>query len=346
MMDATPDPELVKAFNDAALTGRRAPIGKVNLPPFRIISAHELLAMELPVREMILAPWLPEKGLAMVYGPRGIGKTHFISGCAWAIASGGKFLGWQAPKPRKVLVIDGEMPIQVMQERLEKLAKDGGQEPAFGFLNYLPLDILERGLDLSNTDDQEALEPFLAGIDLIFVDNISSLVRGGKENEAESWLPVQQWALEQRRAGRSLAFVHHAGKGGQQRGTSRREDVLDTVISLRRPPDYAADQGACFEVHFEKNRGFFGEDAKPLEAALGLGGWAMRDIGDAELARVVALSADGLSVRDIAGELGLSNSTVNRLQKKARETGKLTTPAPKPGRRKSRSDPPDEYGDD
>ena len=54
-----------------------------------------------------------------------------------------------------------------------------------------------------------------------------------KENDADSWVPVQAWALAQRRAGRSVLFVHHAGKSGLQRGTSRKEDVLDTVIALR-----------------------------------------------------------------------------------------------------------------
>jgi putative DNA primase/helicase len=63
-------------------------------------------------------------------------------------------------------------------------------------------------------------------------------------------------------------IVHHAGKGGQQRGTSRREDVLDTSISLRRPEDYRPAEGARFEVHFEKHRDFFGEDAAPFEAKL------------------------------------------------------------------------------
>jgi hypothetical protein len=59
-----------------------------------------------------------------------------------------------------------------------------------------------------------------------------------------------------------------AGKGGQQRGTSRREDVLDTSISLRRPADYSPAEGARFEVHYEKHRGFYGADAEPFEAKL------------------------------------------------------------------------------
>src|SRR5215468_5734601 len=47
---------------------------------------------------------------------------------------------------------------------------------------------------------------------------------------------------------------YHAGTNGRQRGTSRREDALDTVIALRRPEDYSPEQGARFEVHFEKLR--------------------------------------------------------------------------------------------
>ena len=53
-----------------------------------------------------------------------------------------------------------------------------------------------------------------------------------------------------RRRGVSVLIVHHAGKGGEQRGTSRREDVLDTSISLRRPSDYLPTEGARFEVHY------------------------------------------------------------------------------------------------
>jgi hypothetical protein len=58
------------------------------------------------------------------------------------------------------------------------------------------------------------------------------------ENEGESWVPMATWALARRREGRSVVFVHHAGKSGQQRGSSRREDLLDTVICLKHPSDY------------------------------------------------------------------------------------------------------------
>lgn len=286
----------------------------------RVVTAHERLAMELPPREIILAPWLPQKGLAMIYGPRGTGKTHITLGAAYAIATGGMFLRWRADKPRRVLILDGEMPTVTLQERLATIVSANSNEPpAADFLRLPPIDLQERGLDLGAEPDQLDLARYLDGADVIFVDNISTLARAGRENEAESWLPVQEWALEQRRAGRSVVFIHHAGKGGLQRGTSRREDVLDTVIALRKPADHAADQGARFEVHFEKNRGFHGDDAKPFEAALGAGGWTMRDLADADMARVVVLTGEGMSARDIAKETGFSTSRVQRLREKARK---------------------------
>jgi hypothetical protein len=117
-----------------------------------------------------------------------------------------------------------------------------------------------------------------------------------------------------------VLIVHHAGKSGAQRGTSRREDILDTSISLRRPADYAPTEGARFEVHFEKARGIHGDLAKPFEAKMevrdGKSIWTVRELEDAALARVKALLDDGYSVRDVASEIGISKSKVQRLKGK------------------------------
>ena len=115
---------------------------------------------------------------------------------------------------------------------------------------------------------QDELDPLLDGVELLVLDNLSSLTSVIRDNDAESWNPIQEWLLRLRRRGVSVLIVHHAGKGGEQRGTSRREDVLDTSISLRRPSDYIPTEGAKFEVHFEKARGIHGDKAKPFEAKL------------------------------------------------------------------------------
>lgn len=292
------------------------------LHALRTYDAAALLGTVFPPRELLLTPWLPAKGLAMIYGPRGIGKTHLSLGIAYAAASGGSFLRWTAPHARRVLVLDGEMPAIVLQERLAAIVDAAGAEPPSpDFLRFLPMDAQDgAGINLSDPAWHPAIEDAIGDAELLIVDNISTLSNGGRENEAESWQPVQEWSLRQRRAGRSVVFIHHAGKGGQQRGTSRREDVLDTVVALRRPADYQPDQGARFEVHFEKSRGFHGDDAKPFEAALTpTAGWTTRDLADADMARVMVLTGEGTSARDIAMELGMSKSKVSRLQKRGRE---------------------------
>jgi hypothetical protein len=92
--------------------------------------------------------------------------------------------------------------------------------------------------------------------------------------------------------------------------------VLDSVIALRRPEDYKASEGARFEVHFEKTRGFTGPDAESFEATLTEGDWSTRDLQDVLDGQVWALHQQGLKQRDIAQEVGKSAATVNRIIKR------------------------------
>jgi putative DNA primase/helicase len=286
------------------------------------LTLSELFDREIKAREMMLDPILPEKGLVMVYAYRGFGKTHVALGIAYAVASGGTFLRWKAPKPRRVLLIDGEMPAAALRDRLADIVASAQQEAALDAMRVIAGDLIEEG-GIGNLADpavQAELDKYLDGVDLLILDNLSSLTAVIRDNDQESWTTIQQWLLRLRRRGISVLLVHHAGKAGEQRGTSRREDVLDTSISLRRPSDYVASEGARFEVHIEKGRGLTGDAAKPFEAKLTAdpGGkpiWTIHEIADVQKARVEALVADGLSVRDIAEETGIPKSTVHRIKK-------------------------------
>jgi len=286
------------------------------------------LEKDFPPRTNLLAPWLPSQGLAMVYAKRGVGKTFFALNVAFAVASGGSYLGWQAPVATGVLYLDGEMSAIAMQERLAAIAKGSVLFPTAPLILVNPDFQLEGMPRIDQEDDQKAIESMLTEeIKLIVVDNISTL-SCARENEADGWTPVQGWALRQRASGRSVLFVHHAGKGGAQRGTSRREDVLDTVIALRHPAQYKQEHGTVFEVHFEKNRGLYGDEVKPFEAALHFVSgqemsWTTRSIEQTTLDKVVTLFNDGVKQNDIAEELGIDKSNVSRHIKRARETGLL-----------------------
>lgn len=283
------------------------------------ISLEMLLGMELPPATPMLSPWLNLGSLAMVYAWRGIGKSWLGLGIGYAVASGSEILGWKSHGKWNVLYIDGELPAATLQTRLAMMVKSCRDEPKpDGFMVITP-DLQRDGVmpNLSTPEGQTAIDVYADRADLIIVDNIATLCRSGKENEGESWIPVQSWALRHRAKGRAVLFIHHSGKNGQQRGASRREDVLDTVIALRRPGDYKPEQGARFEVIFEKARNLTGNEASPIEASLFNEGdqirWEWKRAEDSLLSRVVELVEEGASRREICDMTGLTRFQLGRL---------------------------------
>ncbi|MCD6056411.1 MAG: hypothetical protein K0R12_1373 [Gammaproteobacteria bacterium] len=314
----------------------------------------ELMALPNTPTVNVLSPWLPEEGLAMIYAKRGIGKTYLALAIAYAIATGGSLLGWQASKARSVLYIDGEMTLKSLAERLKALSKGdkchrsglplGVINPDKLVGNAVPelkgtlktaktfsecQQILDqiiaktKMIDLANLRDQARTLPWVEPYEVIIIDNISTLCPSTKENEADTWSPVQRWAVMMRSLGKTVLFVHHAGKSGAQRGTSKREDVLDTVMTLKPSLSLAADkndngeQGACFEVHFEKHRGFYGESTKPFKAELITGAdgshhWQYHRLEANPAEQIALLKAQGYSYQQIADQVGVSKSTVSR----------------------------------
>src|SRR6266542_1672286 len=302
-------------------------------PGLCVLTLSEFLTREFPEREAILAPWLLTQSLSMIHAWRGVGKTHVALGIAYAVATGRRFLTWQAPLPRRVLYIDGEMPAPALKARLTAMvvADDGDFDPEN--LLILTPDVQDGPMpDLATAQGQAIVQAIAIAkrVELIIVDNISTLCRNaGPENDAESWRAPQEWALQMRRAGRSVLFVHHSGKGGAQRGSSKKEDTLDVVINLKRPADYESNEGAKFEIHFEKYRNGAGDEAKPIEAALttdndGRAGWTWRLVEESTYDRVVALANEGLRPNDIAAELGINKSNVSRHMKRGRAVGAIT----------------------
>jgi putative DNA primase/helicase len=301
---------------------------------FQPVGLMDFLALEVPPREMLLAPILPERSLSMLYAPRGIGKSWLGLSIGLAVASGGSVLRWNAPRPRRVLFVDGEMVLSDLQTRLNSILGGLGTKiPNDGF-RVLAADDSELGINLGSPEGQRELERHLDRVDLLVLDNLSTLVVNGSEGASDAWLPMQNWLLRLRRKGVAVLLVHHAGVNGRQRGTSRREDALDLVIGLRRPTDYSPEQGARFEVHIEKARTRVGDGALPFEAMVeafvsesGRAGirWVARDLKPPVLYRAAELFREGHTVRQVADLLGVSRSEAGRLRLKAAADGILGT---------------------
>jgi putative DNA primase/helicase len=267
----------------------------------------------------------------MVHAYRGVGKTRFTQGLGVAIASGGDFLRYTCPKPRGVLLVDGELPREQLQEMLASQLAGAATEPTAPF-KILSADMLDhRFPSLATIRGQAIVDDSLEGVEVVILDNISTLFyETAAENEAESWEPAQRWLLDLRRRGLTVLLIHHEGKGGKQRGTSKREDVLSQVVQLKQPGDYTPELGCRFEVHLTKARGVFGEAAAPFEAEMttdkkGRAVWTWRPLEESTKRQVLGLYTQGVTKqRDIAEELGIGLGTVNRKIRELRQEGLLT----------------------
>ena len=104
-------------------------------------------------------------------------------------------------------------------------------------------------------------------------------------------------------------------------------------MDQERPEDYSPEQGARFEIHFEKLRNRAdGAGAVPFEASLesftgderdGIR-WCSRDLVAPILKRAAALFTDGLTVREVAAILRVSKSEAGRLRIQAMDDGLLS----------------------
>jgi putative DNA primase/helicase len=218
-----------------------------------VVASSELHKLQLRPRKKLLGDWFCEGDLGFIFAFRGVGKTWLALAIAQALSTGGRLGDWQVHKCVKVLYIDGEMPPDLMR------ARSDGLEAANDSLDFLSHDILfERTgkvMNITNPEVQQAITQRCVrnGTKVLILDNLSTLACGMKENDADSWELVNNWLLDLRRRKIAVIIVHHAGRSGEMRGTSKREDNVFWIIALDDAKKNADDKrGARFISRFTK----------------------------------------------------------------------------------------------
>lgn len=301
-----------------------------------LYSYDDLINAEIPERRLLL-PWLPEGGLAMVFGQRGLGKTFFGLSLAVAAAQGETFMKWPISEPTGVLYIDGEMWLGDIRSRIRRFVDRPLRAELHTLSHEKFFEVFERDLNITDSAVQEAMLEMLDAsndINLLVMDNLSSLSRI-REDKSDDWRHVMlPFLIACRRRGVAVVMIHHAGKGGDQRGTGAREDHLDTSIKLSLPDEANPSDGCRFRVDFTKNRGCFGKAIEPFTAKLEqmpYGGmeWTIASIEQGDKDRLIRLIADcgeeGITVKDACEALNLPHYTISRMRKQLDKEGIIQT---------------------
>ena len=230
-----------------------------------LLTMSDINNMSIPEEPCMLSPWLKVNSVNQIYGARGCGKSFFILSLLDAVTRNVPFLGWECHASVPCLYLDGEMTMRDDQKRIRELALHTKRKNPLYLLSNEHL-VKQRmpSFSLADAEARQSLKETMlsAGIKLWVADNFASLTPGLDENSKQDWDPINSWLLDLRFNGITTIGIHHAGKSGLQRGTSAREDNLDSVIKVSRDSD-GRDEGAKFTVSFEKNRGV-DSDGMPL----------------------------------------------------------------------------------
>jgi len=218
-----------------------------------ILTLDEWLARELPQPDLLLGTWLSTTTRAICFAPTGIGKTIFGLGIAFATSAGSGFLHWRGVREAKVLFVDGEMSRRLLLARLVKEVERSGLRPSG--LHILSHEDVENFQPLNTPKGQALIEnviTHIGGVDLIFFDNIMSLI-GGDQKDEEGWRQTLPWIRSLTRRSIGQLWMHHTGHDERHSyGTKTREWQMDCVLQMESVERLNAD--VSFQLSFRKAR--------------------------------------------------------------------------------------------
>lgn len=228
------------------------------------ITASEVLGLQLRPRPAVLGGWLKQGDLGYLFAPRGAGKSWMAMLIGRAVAGGTSLGEWQAgAKAVPVHYFDAEMNLPDVQARLQSL---GLTTANFHLLsNELLFQAHGCGLNIASPVYQAALNRYLPDGCLFIIDNLSTSQLGMAENDNDSFDAIRDWLLSLRHRSITVLIVHHAGRNGLMRGSSRREDMAHWILSLKEAGEGGQSaHRTVFSTEFTKCRNCTGTHARPL----------------------------------------------------------------------------------
>ncbi|WP_431285466.1 AAA family ATPase [Humitalea sp. 24SJ18S-53] len=302
-------------------------------PALRTRSLAGLLAHQFPKRDFLIHPVLRQGESMMLWAPTGVGKTMLALSIALAVAGGGEFIGWRSETPRRVLLVDGEMAVEDLQDRLRMLlaAVPGIDAEAAGRnLRVLARQDQSAASRFPNLADEGGQDDVLRiarehGAELVIADNFSTLAEVADENEAGAMNPVLTWLLRMKQARTACILVHHSSKtGATYRGSSKLATTFEVILGLE-PPDSTGSIGAAsFTTRWTKFRGkghpaLTSRDVLLSQTEDGAVVWTESAAAGDEVRQFVEAVRTGKhgSQRELAAALGWDPSKVSRVKARA-----------------------------
>ncbi len=297
--------------------------------PLRSYTMNELRSMPRQTRELLVSPIYGRQESIFIYGEKGAGKTWIGGGIALLTAAGAgtRFLNFQAGDTNKgelVLYLDGEMMRRDIENRFEDLIRTSGVDPGDNLVIWTPdaqpegvgqLNLFtEAGRQLMDNHIEDLQQKTGKRLSTVSVDNLRTLFPGWVENDSDSFTDIMHWTIRLRARMIGSILLHHANKAGGYSGNTAIVTAAAAIVKVSRPKDWTPDMGAYFDVEYEYTR------TKPVglenfNARLEGDTWTVETQGHIADPIIRIYLAQGMSVRDIAKQLGVTRYHVEKIAK-------------------------------
>jgi|GEM_PF-903344 len=292
-----------------------------------LLTAEDLTKISIPSRRKHWGKLILSNQTGMFYGPRGCGKTWLLMGIAISMSSGVSFLDYQPTNKRRVIYLDGEMDISSFKNRLIMMCKSLETPPPKNLSIFTPESFAGLLPSITDPAGQAQIDQMIGtDWDVVIVDNYSAWSGDGRETP-EAFAPLAKWMLAHKHAGRCVIVVHHSGKKGGQRGSSRHEDALDWSVSLNPVDNKNTDGSLRIQMTWEKKRHLASNEALPITVVMekspkGELQWeySRGQILSPMASQIAILKEKNMSSTEIASRLKINRSTVTRHLKAAKST--------------------------
>ena len=275
---------------------------------------QELLDADVPELDYLIFPVIRITNQVIIHAEAGVGKTLFVNELGYAIATGGYAFGWNAPKSRSVLIVDGEMSLRDIQVRYQELRQRNGGNPDDKF-NIMSFSDFEDDINLVQPHWQAIVNQKIEELDaeLVILDNLDSLFKVDQNKQVE-WMPAQIWLKRLRQKGIATILVHHSNKQKKAFGTTAVSRNPDLILALNHPDDYNPEEGAVFDVKVDKARELRNAHAATFRCKLTEEGWETSEspisVSGVKKAIIGSLRDGNSHFKDIADDLEKSQSNV------------------------------------
>ncbi len=171
-----------------------------------------------------------------VAGQQGVGKTNWLYKLILALATSGEFFGHSAPVPKSVLLLDGELPIDDINERFFKVC---------GNINNNQRQLLGQNLSIVNREFCGGLMPNICELsksselfksmtehDIVVIDSLKTNSFGSNISCADDVADLIKLFLELKSNGTTIIYVNHLTKNQAVLGSVDFDIINDVTIAL------------------------------------------------------------------------------------------------------------------